>query len=1164
MSEGETTGAGSAGQAKVAAPPEPIYLDDLYRDEHLLAVIEHRKVVAVHAPGFRPPWSDRPRTFDWRYPVRSLHNDASVRFPLDTLPLATALATSWDTEAYGLQYLVRHEVTERWSGRGMRVAADALDWLETQGFGVYVHTILVDIDNVGAVSNHEDWTLEHYEKFLALLARNPPSLARAGLYTTGRGWRVVQPLSRPVPVAEFPKLIMAYFSLLWRDGINPDEHCTDWQHLYRMPRTRRGETGRRDDVVPTTTQMVAVDPDAILAEAARHSPVREPSRSTKSRSERAARAAGKNRRHVAPSGFVAALPPWWIARAKIVAEAIVETPASVFAKHSYHGMYLCLAGALCHAGVEPELIPAIVHQIAVEAKSVKPGAHRQSAQYTVSHYAAGNKVAGRGRMGRRWPDVTRAFSRSLLLGRTAETREHSALLPDIVTVRKTLKESLELASRGAGPVLVKAPPGTGKTRAAYEIAVKNLPQADRSDGGSGIRAALSFDKNRLAAQTMNYLTREQVPTRRYRSPLSVLHPDGSHACALYDRAVALQRGGYSVTREFCHGGGSPHGGGDPHAKQSACAYGPLGDGSCVAYGTWEQPLGAGNPDLALANHALVIRCHEFLEEKGWLVIDEPPSILQSHALAVGEIERALRSRDAFDPRRVDPVVPALLALRAWALARLEAADDAADERVTIGDALADGCERLANDHDFARAIATARVIAGTPDDGRPPSLGDVVAAVRAAFPAPPPSIDKRTGQPRVRKVEPRRVQPPALRRASRSRAMHDTAFAARVGAAAHVVRLVAEAVDRHGDPWLEATVLARDVPDREGVDKPLRGAVVYVTMPQRDLIAVLRRPGPVALLDANAELHRPLLRRLFGCDDVELDKRTIRALAREAAMVERVWWKLASANRRAWFVHGRPVWSAGIATALQKSLDWANRLPTWCEEIATAPLCLITYHSVELGIRFALAARDGARTRDHAMFGAWKALGLSEKDAEQAVEALADVVGTWKGPWILGHYGAVRGMDDANEARTYIALGAPWPSFDDVQAEAAWLGVNAMDRWVERCMAELEQVFGRSRSACRVIFLRMLCVGSVMPSGEPWNDNDVYVHEGNDPVVSADNSAQQIMEMREEMGLSQEEMAHKIGISRKTMIGYEKGVCHIPGAVLSDIIAKWADFKGFL
>lgn len=1115
-------------------------------------MLENRLVVAIHAPAFQPTWSDRPRTFDWRYPKGSPENDTSIGGSCDVMPIEKSLLTQWNTDAYALQYLLRHEATGRWVGKGLRIAADALDWLESQGFGVYVHTILTDVDN----PRHEDWTVDNYEAFCELIAKNPPSLRRSCIYVTGRGWRAVQPLTRPVPVREYKKLVWARISLLWRDGIACDENCNDWQHLFRMPRTRRDD-GRRSDTIPQTLNMVAVDPDEIIAEAERHKPTRDPSRSTLARAERAVREKGKERRAPPPVSFVTDLPPWWLARAKIVAEAIRETPPGIFTRHSYHALYLAIAGALCYASVSPELIPAIVRAIAVEAKSIKPEAHRQSAHFTVARYATGADVTGRGKLAVKWPDVGRAFAKAMLLGRTAETREARAALPDIDTARAELKLRLEYAARGAGPVLVKAPPGTGKTTAAYEVAIKNLPQADGSDGGSGIRTAISFDKNRLAVQTMNYLTHRNIPTRRYRSPLSVINSDGTPACALHDRAVALQRGGYSVTREFCHGGGNPHGG---QTKHTACSYGPLGDESCVAYGTWEQPLGAGTPGIALSNHALVIRGHEYLEEKGWLVIDEPPSILQTIAISLEEIERALGMRDCFDSHRVDPVVPALLALRAWARVKIEDETDSVD-RVTIGDAVSDGCGRLADDIEMSRSIATARTTLDLPAEDHPVCLGDVLELIHVGFPPPEPLIDKQTGQERPRKVEPRRVHPPALRRASRTRAMHDSAFASRLGSSASTFRVVAEAMERHGDPWLEATVIVRDVPDREGSDKPLRGTVIYVTMPNRDLITVLRRPGPTALLDANAELHQPLIRRLFEWEPDELDYRTIRATAREAAMVERVWWKLASANRKAWFVHGRPIWSSGIVSALKKSIQWACHVPRWSDDVLEAPLCLITYHPIELGIRFVLSSRDGSSPRKHPMFPAWQRMGLDEKDADEAVRSLEDVVCTWKGAWILGHYGAVRGMDDADSARTYVSLGTPWPALDDVLAESSWLGVDPMDRWRERCRSELEQVFGRSRSACRVIFMRMLCVGNVSPSGEFWNDQDVTVCEGREPVSPSDSPVSSMIEMREEMGLTQDELARKIGISGKTLRGYEKGLCHVPQAVLSDIIAKYGENK---
>ena len=106
---------------------------------------------------------------------------------------------------------------------------------------------------------------------------------------------------------------------------------------------------------------------------------------------------------------------------------------------------------------------------------------------------------------------------------------------------------------------------------------------------------------------------------------------------------------------------------------------------------------------------------------------------------------------------------------------------------------------------------------------------------------------------------------------------------------------------------------------------------------------------------------------------------------------------------------------------------------------------------------------------------------------------LAPILSEWEGDLILGHYGAVRGLNTMADVDCIATLGDPWPNIGQVARDMDYLGMpNESDTRMEAlCRAELEQAHGRLRTVHRTSPGRALHVGRVLPAGSGWCDGRV-------------------------------------------------------------------------
>lgn len=240
MSEQENSGVFPVGQPE-RKPQEPEYIDQSLENELLIAVLPRLETAGVSEPGsFR--LSDKKRhTYDWRFKRYEPENTAGV-YAHDVDTVMAQMTKKWGSEAMAIRYLLRGP-NGRFLKQTPRINKSGVSWLESLGYTVVLRTLLVDIDTPG----HLDWTPEDQIAFDRLEQNRPESLQDAGMYTTGRGWRIVQPMSHDVPIDQAEDHIRSYMLQLERDGIQVDWACKDWTHVFRMPRTFRPKKDKRYD-----------------------------------------------------------------------------------------------------------------------------------------------------------------------------------------------------------------------------------------------------------------------------------------------------------------------------------------------------------------------------------------------------------------------------------------------------------------------------------------------------------------------------------------------------------------------------------------------------------------------------------------------------------------------------------------------------------------------------------------------------------------------------------------------------------------------------------------------------------------------------------------------------------------------------------------------------
>lgn len=318
--------------------------------------------------------------------------------------------------------------------------------------------------------------------------------------------------------------------------------------------------------------------------------------------------------------------------------------------------------------------------------------------------------------------------------------------------------------------------------------------------------------------------------------------------------------------------------------------------------------------------------------------------------------------------------------------------------------------------------------------------GDAVECVVNA-----PLLDERSKAPPLRQVEIMRL------RISVDRAR-------RIGTASGVLAAIYQALTA---PW----------PVIGNVEELVGQPVLQITAARRDLTEALRREGAAVVMDANIEIHAAIYEKALGYVPPMHEFRAL-----DGAPIARTHLWCSSASRTHWMRSSKLVPKPSLVNAFRALIRWARGDPS------AKRLGLITLKPIRLALEAIL------RPGDQAAAEAWKTAGQLAGTLTELRSALGPIIDAWDGEIILGHYGAVRGLNTMADVDCLVTLGDPWPNIGQVARDMDYLGMtdDGDARMEALCRAELEQAHGRLRTVHRTRPGRALHVGRVLPGGSGW------------------------------------------------------------------------------
>jgi hypothetical protein len=288
-------------------------------------------------------------------------------------------------------------------------------------------------------------------------------------------------------------------------------------------------------------------------------------------------------------------------------------------------------------------------------------------------------------------------------------------------------------------------------------------------------------------------------------------------------------------------------------------------------------------------------------------------------------------------------------------------------------------------------------------------------------------------------------------------------FGRRLGEASGILRAL------HQAATTDKTVTAR-------IEGKGRSRRLLLSSAREDLLEVLRRDGPTVLMDANVDLHAPVVAGVIG-----REAPLHRFAAADGAPISRTMLRSGSSTRKRWMAEGRLVLSASVHSAVDAAIRWAQ------EDPAARVLGIITFRALRMALALARDRPDGPAE------AAWRTQQGDRPAVDEVRAKLGPVLASWRGEILLGHYGAVRGLDSMKDVDCLATIGDPWPHLGEVQHECSFLALPVP--WRERveamCRAELEQAHGRLRAVHRARAGRALHVGGVLPGGSGWSSGGV-------------------------------------------------------------------------
>ncbi len=725
-----------------------------------------------------------------------------------------------------------------------------------------------------------------------------------------------------------------------------------------------------------------------------------------------------------------------------------------------HEVGLALAGALLGRRVPPEQVPAIVEAVA-RAAGWDGAHHAKSAEDTVHRWAAGAAVKGA-----RWlrdgaPAVLEALELELDAGARRAAAQAAAEPTESLDEATRRLEQL-LVDVHAGLLLVKAQCGLGKTRAALVAAGKRAKTAHRTPG-EHTRAPL------------NSKTAISVPTTRLARELEEkLLAQGENVVRFFGVLSVVAADG-SPTCQF-HPAGRVLAQGGQSIPLEFC------DGrgrepcdlreTCPAYG---GRAGPGDARIGVGPHSMLAELDAWCGSTGLLVIDEPPELLVTEVIRVEDLAAARALLVRFEPRYAAAMAPALDAVEAW-LGRAEL-----DYVGPIDKAFDLGVDQDLLEAAFEQTGAD--------------NAGD---AARNAF-----------------KEGHKGSKAPPIKYFELMVSRRNPGYAASLGQTSRVLGALWRCLNVDG-----AVVRVEERGrDEDGAGRP----ALVCTWPEEQLQNALRRDGAVAVLDAGAELHQPVMAKVVGYEP------TMHTFAApDGAPVERVLLRASTATRAGWLPRGR-ICVQRVVSAVRAAVDWLLERP--------GPAGIITFMVPELALR----AGRGEDVRQ-----AWSKAGQRAVDLEGVRGGLGPELERLGGERLeLGHYGAMRGLDGWRDLDALVTLGDPWRNLGDVHHEVDYLGLGG--GWEARveaqARAELEQAHGRLRTIHRTRAARQLHVGTVVPGGWPaWTTR--RPPDGR-PAVAAATTVEELRDLVARVG-GTGPAAAAVDVNRSTLQRYMAGARGVP------------------
>ena len=223
-----------------------------------------------------------------------------------------------------------------------------------------------------------------------------------------------------------------------------------------------------------------------------------------------------------------------------------------------------------------------------------------------------------------------------------------------------------------------------------------------------------------------------------------------------------------------------------------------------------------------------------------------------------------------------------------------------------------------------------------------------------------------------------------------------------------------------------------------------------------------------------------------------------------------------------------------IATVLAKAF-------AFLETLAPETVGFITMKLVRLCMDAAMG-RDVSRE--------WHKAKQDPLKLDEAVEKLGPLLAPWKDRMVLGHYGAVRGLDTMKHVDVLMTVGDPWKSLQTVARAAMYAGVEPEARRQWELKVELEQAHGRLRTVWRSVPGVAVHVGQEIPGGSGWSNGEVEFLNGNTgrPKRPQTMTKEELESVIDRLGSLTE--AARVGrVSIRTMSNYRNGSV----AVRSDV-----------